>query len=317
MSTPQLLLAFYEKMVLIRRFEMRLFELAKTGILRGSVHFCTGEEAAAVGTCLAIGAGDYILPTHRGHGHELAKGSDPRRLLAEIAGKATGLCGGRGGTMHVFDRSTNNLGSQGILGAQFPISVGVGLAIKLQKLENAVVLCFFGDGTSNIGNFYEALNIAALWRLPILFVCNNNAWGMGTRYVDTCTTDVDRKAQLFGLATASVDGNDVEQVYAATGELVSGIRKDMMPALIELKTYRIHGHSAFDNRPYRSAEEIDEWKKRDPIDRLAKRLAAEGAGAGELRSIEEKVDAVVAEAEKFAIDSPLPAGDGLSAGGVE
>jgi TPP-dependent pyruvate/acetoin dehydrogenase alpha subunit len=306
MTRQELLLTFYEKMLLVRSFENKLFELARKGTVRGSVHFSIGEEATAVGTCCAIEAQDYILPTHRGHGQELAKGTDPGRLLAEIAGKETGLSGGRGGTMHIFDRQTNNLGSQGILGAQFPICIGVGLAIKLQKMENTTVLCYFGDGTSNIGTFYEVLNIAALWSLPVVFVCVNNGYGMGTKYRQACTAEICRKAELFGMLTACVDGNDVEQVYARTGEIVAVVKKEMKPALIELQTYRIMGHSAFDTRPYRTTEEVEEWKKKDPIDRLLKRCAEERVDGAALRAIEEKVAAIMGEAEKFALDSAYP-----------
>jgi TPP-dependent pyruvate/acetoin dehydrogenase alpha subunit len=307
MAGSALLLSFYEKMLLARSFEYKLFELAKKGTIRGSVHFCIGEEAAAVGTCLAIGQQDYIMPTHRGHGQELAKGTDPGRLLAEIAGRATGLSGGRGGTMHIYDRQVNNIGSQGILGAQFPISVGVALAIKLQRMEETAVLCYFGDGTSNLGNFYEVLNIAALWSLPVVFVCVNNGWGMGTRYEEACTAGICGKAALFGMLAVSVDGNDVEQVYERTREIVGTVKKEMKPALIELRTYRIMGHSAFDSRPYRTAAEVDEWKKKDPIERCARRCAEEGVAPAAMAAVGQKVAAVIAEAEKFAIESAFPA----------
>jgi TPP-dependent pyruvate/acetoin dehydrogenase alpha subunit len=307
MGNVELLLTFYEKMLLARAFENTLFELAKKGTVRGSVHFGIGEEATSVGTCMAISPHDYILPTHRGHGQELAKGTDPGRLLAEIIGKETGVCGGRGGTMHVFDRQVNNLGSQGILGAQFPISIGVGLAIKLQEIQNTTVLCYFGDGTSNIGTFYEVLNISCLWSLPIVFVCVNNGYGMGTRYEQSCTAEICRKAELFGMLTACVDGNDIEQVYARTKEIVTVVKSEMKPALIELRTYRIMGHSAFDTRPYRTGEEVEEWKKKDPIDRLLKRLAEERVDRTALQAIEERVAARIIEAEKFALDSAYPA----------
>jgi TPP-dependent pyruvate/acetoin dehydrogenase alpha subunit len=307
MTGPELLLAFYEKMLLVRSFENKLFELAKKGIVRGSVHFSIGEEATSVGTCMAIAPQDYILPTHRGHGQELAKGADPGRLLAEIAGRETGFSGGRGGTMHIYDRQTNNLGSQGILGAQFPICIGVGLAIKLQKMEDTTVLCYFGDGTSNLGNFYEVLNIAALWSLPVVFVCVNNGYGMGTKYEQACTAEICRKAELFGMLAATVDGNDVEQVYERTRDIVGIVKKEKKPALIELLTYRIMGHSAFDTRPYRTSEEVAEWKKKDPIDRLVRRCGEAGIDGAALGAVQQKVAAVIAGAEKFALDSAFPA----------
>jgi acetoin:2,6-dichlorophenolindophenol oxidoreductase subunit alpha len=306
MTDHDLLLVFLEKMLLIRSFEYKLYELAKKGIVRGSVHFCIGEEAAAVGTCMAIDSNDYIMPTHRGHGQELVTGSDPGRLLAEIIGKETGLCKGRSGTMHIFDKKHNNLGAQGILGAQFPIAVGVGLAIKLKDLKNTVVVCFFGDGTTNLGNFYEGLNIAALWSLPIIFVCNNNVYGMGTRYDETCKTEIYKKAEMFDIYSTYADGNNVEEVYYKMKDIVSIVKKDLRPAFFELRTYRIWGHSAFDNRPYRTKEEIESWQNRDPIDALEKKLSPGSIDPKEIDSIKEKVKGVILAAEKFALESSYP-----------
>ena len=205
-----LLLLLLERMLLIRQFEGKIAEFARKGIFKGSIHFSTGEEATAVGACSALEAQDYILPTHRGHGQELAKGCDPARLMAEIIGRESGLCKGRGGTLHIFDREHNILGAQAILGAQFPIAVGVGLAIKLKAMPDTTVLCFTGDGTTNEGTFYEGMSAAALWKLPVIFVCVNNVYGMGMKYDETCRTSITEKGIALKLPSVAVDGNDVQ-----------------------------------------------------------------------------------------------------------
>ena len=307
-ETSQLLL-FLEKMLLIRRFEGRIAEFARKGIFRGSIHFCTGEEATAVGSCMALDPHDYILPTHRGHGQQLAKGCDPGRLLAEIIGRESGLCKGRGGTLHIFDREHNVLGAQAILGAQFPIAVGVGLAIKLKSLRDTVVLCFFGDGTTNEGTFYEGLSAAALWKLPIVFVCVNNVYGMGTKYEQTCLTGIVEKGTALKVPSRSVDGNDIRAVYRAMSEVVRATKRDSAPALVELRTYRLAGHSVNDHHEYRSREEVESFGKEDPIARLTAHLAGRGVTGEQLASVEERVTAEVAAAESFALDSPFPQWD--------
>lgn len=298
-------LKLFEKMLLVRRFEEEVYRLATRGFINGSVHLCIGEEAAAVGTVLAIDKNDYILPTHRGHGQILAKGTNPKKLMAEILGKETGLCKGRVGSMHVFDKDNKNLGAQGILGAQFPISVGVGLALKLKKLKN-IVLCFFGDGTSNQGTFYEALNLADIWELPILFVCINNFYGMGTHYKQTSNVDIYKKAAPFNIITETADGNNVKEVFSKTNNLVQKMKEKRRPALLECYTYRWLGHSSFDNRPYRSKEEINEWKKKDPIKRFEKEILEEGIAQEEIEEIKSKVQKEIDSSSKFAIDSDVP-----------
>jgi acetoin:2,6-dichlorophenolindophenol oxidoreductase subunit alpha len=300
-----LLKEFLEKMILIRGFEYKIIELARSGQIYGSVHLCVGEEASAVGSCLALEKDDYILPTHRGHGQSLAKGSDPNTLLAEIAAKQDGLCKGRVGSMHFFDRSNNNLGCQGILGAQFPIAIGVGLSIKLRK-ENRVAACFFGDGTSNQGTFFEGLNFADLWDLPILYVCINNLYGMGTHYANTCKIDIYEKARMFNMRTELVDGNDVVEAYKVSKELADHVRKEKRPALIQLNTYRWLGHSALDSRPYRPKEEIEAWKKKDPIKRFKDYLLKEKFSQKEIDAIEDKANKILDEAHEFTLNSKLP-----------
>ena len=306
MVSTDLLLNFLEKMLLIRKFEYKLIELAEKGTVRGSIHLCIGEEASAVGTCMAINKEDFILPTHRGHGQEIAKGSNIDQLLAEMIGKETGLCKGRVGSMHVFDRKTNNLGAQGILGAQIPISIGVGLAIKLKEIKDRLVMVFFGDGTTNQGTFYEGLNFAALWELPIIFVCINNLYGMGTRYDQTCKVDIVRKPELFNIFSIKLDGNDVEEIYIKTSEIAEKVKKVNKPALIELQTYRWIGHSAFDKHPYRTKEEINEWKKKDPINKLEQKLIKNNVDVKKIDEIKNRIDFIIENAEKFALESSYP-----------
>jgi acetoin:2,6-dichlorophenolindophenol oxidoreductase subunit alpha len=307
-ETP-LLLLFLEKMLLIRRFEDRIAEFARKGIFRGSIHFSTGEEATAVGSCLALEPHDCILPTHRGHGQQLAKGCDPGRLMAEIIGRESGLCKGRGGTLHIFDREHNVLGAQAILGAQFPIAVGVGLAIKLKPLSDTVVLCFFGDGTTNEGTFYEGLSAAALWKLPIVFVCVNNVYGMGTKYEQTCLTGIVEKGTALKLPSLSVDGNDVQAVYRTMRDVVRRAKEEGTPGLVELQTYRLAGHSVNDHHEYRSREEVESFTRRDPVARLRAEIAARGVPADRIAAIEDRVVAEVEEAERFALASPFPQWD--------
>ena len=304
----QLLLGFFEKMLLIRRFEQKIYELATKGIVKGSVHVAIGEEASSVGTVVPLNNDDYIMPTHRGHGQAIVKGADIKRFLAEIIGKKTGLCKGRVGSLHTFDKENRNLGAQGILGASFPISIGVGLAIKLNKSES-VVVSFFGDGTSNQGTFYESMNFADKWNLPIIYVCINNLYGMGTPYSKTSNVKIHKKASIFNFITETADGNDVIDVYIKMKKLLSQVRNKKRPALLECYTYRLMGHSSFDNRSYRPKEEIDKWKKRDPIKKLQEKLLENKINPEKLKIIEDKVNNVINEAEKFALESEYPVYD--------
>lgn len=299
------LLELFEKMVLIRQFERKVFEFSTTGVVRGSVHLCIGEEAAAVGAVMSMGKDDYLLPTHRGHGQGLAGGTDPKKFLAEIIGKESGLCKGRVGSMHFVDKENNNLGAQGIVGAQFPIALGVGKAIKNKKMKSCV-LCFFGEGSSNQGTFYESLNIASLWDLPIFFICVNDLYGMGTHYDRTSKVDIVKKAELFGIKTKVVDGNDIEDVYSNSLVLIKYVKENSKPALLECKTYRWMGHSAFDNRPYRPKEEIVRWKELDPIKSFKAKLLDNKITKDEIEEIENKVNEIIAEAAEFALKSDYP-----------
>jgi len=301
----KLLLELYQKMLLILQAEYKISDFAKRSLVFVSVHLCVGEEATGVGTCANLKKDDYILPTHRGHGQIIAKGANIKSFLAEILGKESGFCKGRVGSMHMFDKDNNNLGAQGILGAQFPIAIGAGLAIKLKKKEN-IVACFFGDGTSNQGTFYESLNFADLFDLPIFFICINNLYGMGTHYNKTSRVDITNKGKTFNIVSEKVDGNDVEKIYIKSKELIDDIRKKRRPALLECQTYRWFGHSAFDNRPYRSKSEVEKWKKRDPIERLENKLSRDNVLAEEIEKIKKTVKKEISEAADFAVKSNYP-----------
>jgi len=302
----QLLLTFLEKMYLVRRFEQKVYEFAERGLVFGSTHLGIGEEATAVGTIMNLNKDDYMIATHRGHGQELMKGTGVSQMMAEMIGKETGICKGRVGSMHVADKSVNNLGAQGIIGASFPISIGVGLAIKLKNLDGRILMSFFGDGSTNQGNFYESLNFADLWKVPVLFICVNNLYGMGTHYCRTCNVEIYKKAQFFNIASDVADGNDVVKVYEKTGKLVEMVRKERRAALLELKTYRTGGHSAFDKHPYRTKEEIEEWKKLDPIKRVEEKLYNAGTSEQKIKDVKKKVDDIIEDASKFALESKYP-----------
>ncbi len=292
----------YKKLVLARLFEERVYRLINEGIVLGSVHLSNGEEASAVGTISALTREDYMLPTHRGHAQVLAKGADPAILLAELAGKETGYSKGICGSIHLFDRANNNLGSNGIIGAQFPIAIGAGLAIRHKKLDN-VVACFFGDGASNQGWFYELLNMASLWSLPVIFVCINNLYGMGMAYSKTCPISVHEKAQAFRIKSVIADGNDVEDVYIKAKEIVDYSKKEKKPSFIECLTYRYMGHSSHDSRPYRPAEEIEKWKAKDPVRIAYDKLRNAGVPEDSLENIKIEVIKTIDRAEKFAKES--------------
>lgn len=302
----QLLLTFLEKMYLVRRFEQKVYEFAERGLVFGSTHLGIGEEATSVGTIMNLNKDDYMIATHRGHGQELMKGTSVNRMMAEMIGKETGICKGRVGSMHVTDRSVNNLGAQGIIGATFPISIGVGLAIKLKNLSPQILMSFFGDGSTNQGNFYESLNFADIWKVPVLFICVNNLYGMGTHYCRTCNIEIHKKAKFFNIESDVADGNDVVEVYEKTSRLVEMVRSQRCSALLELRTYRTSGHSAFDKHPYRTKEEIEEWKKLDPIARVEEKLKASGTSTQIIADVKKKVDDIIEQAGNFALESSYP-----------
>lgn len=302
-----LLLEFFEKMYLIRNFEMRILDYADRGSIFGAVHLCIGEEATAVGTGMNLRKEDYAIVTHRGHGQDIVKGSDLKKMMAEILGKESGLCKGRAGSIHIVDMSVNNLGALGsIIGASFPISVGVGLGLKLKKMDS-ILMSYCGDGATNQGAFYESLNFADLWQLPIIFICVNNLYGMGTSYDRTCNIEIYKKAQSFNMPAIAADGNDVAEVYLRTRELLDIVKKEKRPAFLELRTYRWIGHSSFDKHSYRPKEEIEKWKKLDPIKRLEDKLVKEDDTNKErIKLLKIKTNKLISEAEKFALKSNYP-----------
>lgn len=289
-------------MLLIRRFEERVDELFAAGELRGTSHLSAGQEAVAVGACAALRADDYVTSNHRGHGHFLAKGGDPRRMMAELFGKATGYSRGKGGTQHMADFSIGFLGMNGITGGMLPIAVGAAFSARYRGTAQ-VALAFFGDGASNQGTFHEAMNMAAIWRLPVIFLCENNCYAMSSPAC--CMVSVPNiadRAAGYGLPGVMVDGNDAAAVYAAMAEAGARARRGDGPTLIEAKTYRILGHSRGDLRVYRTREEEAEWAARDPITRL---IASGAMTADEVAAITAAVEQEVADAEQFARESPF------------
>ena len=249
----------------IRKFEEAVEDLFGRGMMHGTMHLSIGQEASATGVCMALNIEDQITSTHRGHGHCIAKGADLIRMIAELLGKENGYCGGRGGSMHIADVNTGNLGANGIVGGGIPIAVGAGLASKMMK-RGTVVVSFFGDGAMNEGAFHEAANIAAIWKLPVIFVCENNGYGMSSSTELAFAIDTLAERGLgYGIPGHRIDGNNVSAVYEATEAAVERARKGEGPTLLELVTYRWKGHSRSDKNLYRTKEEIDEWKIKDPI----------------------------------------------------
>jgi TPP-dependent pyruvate/acetoin dehydrogenase alpha subunit len=252
----------------IRRFEEAVDDLFGRGLMHGTMHLSIGQEASATGTCLALRTDDAITSTHRGHGHCIAKGASLERMMAELLGKETGYCRGRGGSMHIADTATGNLGANGIVAGGIPIATGAALAHKLQGLDR-VVVSFFGDGATNEGAFHEALNLAAIWELPVVFVCENNKYGMSfSTDLSIAIEHIADRAAAYGMPGQTVDGNDVEAVNAAVGVAVARARAGGGPTLVEAETYRWKGHSKSDKNLYRTREEIAEWRERDPIGRF-------------------------------------------------
>lgn len=297
----------YRKMLEIRLFEEKVFELYGQNLVPGTIHLYAGEEAVAAGVCSALGIDDYIISTHRGHGHCIAKGADLNRTMAEILGKETGYCKGKGGSMHIADFSIGMLGATAVVGAGLPIAVGAGLSAKLRKTDQ-VTVCFFGEGASNQGTFHESLNMASTWKLPVIFVCENNLYAMGTRQSRVMNIEnVADRAAAYGIQGVATDGNDVLAVYKATSEAVEKARRGEGPTLIECKTYRHKGHSRVDPAKYRPKEEVQDWLRRDPIKNLKEYLAREySLTDDELQSIEKEAATRIDEAVKFALESPYP-----------
>ena len=300
-------MSLYRQMLRCRRFEEKLYELFSTRVMPGTMHQCTGQEAVAAGVCAHLTREDYITSTHRGHGHCIAKGADVNAIMAEMFAKATGCCKGMGGSMHICDFSAGVLGAVGIVGAGIPIATGAALTCKYRK-NGRVAVAFFGDGASNGGPFHEGINLAAVWQLPAIFVCENNVYGYSTHYKRTMLLDdIADRSSAYGIPGVAVDGMDVQAVYEATGEAVERARSGQGPTLIECKTYRYRGHSRFEDPVYRTKEELHEWMKRDPIESFGRYLKAEfDVGPDEINAIEDEVRAELDEAVKFAETSPDP-----------
>ena len=293
--------AALRKMYLIRRFEEGAEDAYMRGLIHGTMHLSIGQEASAVGATMDLRTTDYITSTHRGHGHCIGKGADPKLMFAEFFGKEEGYCRGRGGSMHIADVATGNLGANGIVGGGLPIAVGAALAIKKQKRDD-VAMCFFGDGASNEGAFHEALNMAAVWKLPVVFVCENNKYGMSVSTERSmAVANIADRAAAYGMPGVIVDGNGIADVNEAIVEAVARARRGEGPTLIECKTYRTRGHSRSDRNRYRSKDEIEEWKAKDPIAAFAAELAAHGiASAEETAAICLEAEAEIAAGIEFA-----------------
>lgn len=301
------LLDFYRRLLLVREFELRAINERKTGLIPGFIHSCVGQEATAVGACAALRRDDVITSTHRGHGHLIAKGGEPRYMMAELAARSTGYCGGKGGSLHMTDFDLGILGANGIVAGGIPAATGAALAFQMRQ-EDRIALAFFGDGAVNEGAFHEAANLAGLWKLPIVFFCENNLYGEGTpQSKQAPVADLAVRAQAYAFPGVIVDGNDVLAVYEATRTAAARARAGEGPTFIEAKTYRYRGHYEGDPMVYRTREEMEFWRKRDPIAAFRQRLLEEaGLPADTLEATREEVMATLDEAVQFAVDSPQP-----------
>jgi TPP-dependent pyruvate/acetoin dehydrogenase alpha subunit len=300
-------LEWYRTMVRIRLFEEKVQELFMAGHIEGSTHLCQGQEAVAVGAAAAMRRDDVMTNTYRGHGHALARGMEPEVAFAEMMGRATGGSGGVGGSMHLVDFKKGNVGSNAIVGAGLPIAVGAAMAFRLRG-ETRVALTFFGDGATNIGTFHESLNMASVWKAPVVFIIENNLYGEYSPVRATAPIDdLARRADPFGIPGVIVDGQDIEVVHAAVGEAIARARSGDGPSLLEMKTYRYRGHSRSDPAKYRPDGELERWKARDPIDLLGGKLAASGnATDDDLDAIRVASQAEIDAAAERAIAAPYP-----------
>jgi pyruvate dehydrogenase E1 component alpha subunit len=301
-----------ETMALIRRFEEeagRQYQRAKAG---GFLHLASGEEATIVGTTSAMRDEDYLIGTYRTHGHAIARGTDPKRVMAELFGRVDGTSGGRGGSMHIFDAERRFMGGYGIVGGNLPLAAGLALSSDYKGTDE-VTVCMFGDGASNAGNFGETMNLAALWRLPVVFILENNLYGMGTAvHRHSAVTDFSKKAEGLGVPGVRADGMDVLAMRETVADHIRLAREDRRPTLVEAFTYRYRGHSAADPEVYREKEEVEEWRKKDPIAAFRDRLLAEDViSEDEVGEMRERIDRVVMEAVEFADASPEPPLDSL------
>ena len=309
-----ILMEMLRKMLRIRYFEEQAIDMVQKGELVGAVHCYIGEEAVAVGACATLRDDDYITGNHRSHGHPIAKGADVRRAMAELLGKATGYCKGKGGSMHLADFSVGILGESGILASALPVAVGAAMGSKMQNTDR-VVITFFGDGASNEGACHEAMNLAAIWKLPVIFLCENNQYAVTTNFNDTVAVkNISDRAAAYNMPGVLVDGQDVVAMYESVRDAVARARSGQGPSLVEAKTYRYREHSegiqrigALNREPYRTDEEMEYWRGRDPIS-IHKDLLKEHtiATEGEIEEMEAQVKAQIEEALEFARTSPYP-----------
>ncbi|MFD0432319.1 pyruvate dehydrogenase (acetyl-transferring) E1 component subunit alpha [Streptomyces sp. WAC 01325] len=304
---PAGLLAAYEQMTVIRRTEKAAHDLFLKGLVKGTTHLAAGHEAVAVGASAALRPDDYVFATYRGHHHAMARGATPQECLAELMSRATGLCGAKGGSMHLTKASTGMLGSYAIVGAHLPMAAGAAWSARLRGTDQ-IAVAFFGDGATNIGAFHEALNLAAVWKLPVLFVCENNLYMEYTPIADV--TAVPRpaadRAPAYGIEGEVVDGNDVVAVQEAVARLAARARAGDGPALLEAQTYRHFGHSRADPATYRPAEEVERWLKHDPLDLARGRLVEMGVSEAVLGEADERATTVVQQAVEAAKAAPPP-----------
>lgn len=301
------LLDWYRQMVLIRRFEQRSAELYQQGKIGGFLHLYIGQEAVAVGAIAARQEGDHVITAYRDHGHALAVGSDPKALMAELLGKSTGVSKGKGGSMHLADVSRQYWGGYAVVGGHLPLAAGIALAEQYRDSDNAV-LCFLGDGATNIGYFHESVNLSGVWSLPIVWIVENNQYGMGTA-VDraSAVSTMVEKAHAYGMEGKQLDGMNILEVYEATETALQSIRDGEGPQFLEMITYRYEGHSMGDPLRYRTKEEVEKWREDDPIGVLERHLLEEDlADSDALEEIDEEVEETVEEAVAFAEESPLP-----------
>jgi pyruvate dehydrogenase E1 component alpha subunit len=300
-------------MLELRLFELKVQELYRNGRLPGFVHLYVGEEAVAVGVCSNLEAPDLIFSTHRGHGHALAKGVPASIVLAELWGKSTGSSGGRGGSMHMYAPEYGFMGTNGIVGAPIPLATGAALSAMLRK-NGQVVVCFFGDGAVNSGSFHEAVNLGAVWNLPVVYVCENNLYATEMAFLRaTKNTSVASRAASYGLPGVAVDGQDVVAVHEVASQAIRRAREDGGPTLIECKTYRYVGHHEGDpGTDYRTREEVQQWKQKDPVKLARQRLIGSGLDESKLQHVDLEVERLIDEAVEFAESSPEPPSESVN-----
>lgn len=311
--SQELLLTYYKKILELRLFELKVQELYRNGRLPGFVHLYVGEEAVAVGVCSHLTVADLVFSTHRGHGHALAKGVPPGIVLAELWGKATGSSGGRGGSMHMYAPEYGFMGTNGIVGAPIPLATGAALSAKLRK-NSQVVVCFFGDGAVNSGSFHEAVNLGSVWDLPVVYVCENNLYATEMAFLRaTKNTSVASRAATYGMLGVEVDGQDVVAVHQAAQAAIERARQDGGPTLIECKTYRYVGHHEGDpGTDYRTREEVQQWKQKDPVKLTQKRLLDSGIDESKLQTADQEIEQLIEDAVIFAEKSPEPSAESVN-----